>query len=153
LQELGITHYTAPVELNYQELKTLGIGDSDLIVYGYQPVMVSAQCLFESTTGCRKCKEGNSGNLVDRLGKSFFVQANCNSCYNVIYNGQALSLLKHSQEITDLRPRNIRLDFTFETDEEMQKVLTAFISEFYHKEKNMVELMDYTTGHFKRGVE
>jgi putative protease len=153
LQELGITHYTAPVELNYQELKTLGIGDSDLIVYGYQPVMISAQCLFESTTGCRKCKEGNSGNLVDRLGKSFFVQANCNSCYNVIYNGQALSLLKHSQEITDLRPRNIRLDFTFETDEEMQKVLTAFISEFYHKEKNMVELMDYTTGHFKRGVE
>ncbi|MDF2485920.1 MAG: hypothetical protein K0R46_2088 [Herbinix sp.] len=153
LQELGITHYTAPVELNYQELKTLGIGDSDLIVYGYQPVMISAQCLFESTTGCRKCKEGNSGNLVDRLGKSFFVHANCNSCYNVIYNGQALSLLKHSQEITDLRPRNIRLDFTFETDEEMQKVLTAFISEFYHKEKNMVELMDYTTGHFKRGVE
>ncbi|MDF2907776.1 MAG: hypothetical protein K0R34_3097 [Herbinix sp.] len=153
LQELGINHYTAPVELNYQELKGLGIWDSDLIVYGYQPVMVSAQCLFESTVGCKKCKEGNAGNLVDRLGKSFFVQANCNSCYNIIYNGQALSLLKYSQEIKDLNPQMIRLDFTLETAEEVQKVLAAFVSEFYHRDEAVAEISDYTTGHFKRGVE
>ncbi len=152
-EELGISHYTAPVELNYQELKGLGIWDSDLIVYGYQPVMVSAQCLFESTSGCKKCKEGNEGNLVDRLGKSFYVQANCNGCYNIIYNGQPLSLLKYTREINDLRPRNIRLDFTFETAEEVQKVLSAYITEFYQKGKTMVEITDYTTGHFKRGVE
>lgn len=152
-EELGIKHYTAPVELNYQELKTLEIMDSDLIVYGYQPVMVSAQCLFESTTGCRKAKDGNNGNLVDRLGKSFLVQANCNSCYNIIYNGQALSLLKYSQEITELNPRNLRLDFTFEDEKEMRSVLTAFVAEFYRKERTKIEIADYTTGHFKRGVE
>lgn len=152
-KKLGIKHYTAPVELNYQELKGLGIGDSDLIVYGYQPVMVSAQCLFESTVGCKKCKEGNEGNLVDRLGKSFFVQANCDGCYNIIYNGQALSLLKYSQEVKDLKPRNIRLDFTFETAGEVQKILSAFISEFYQKDKGLTLISDYTTGHFKRGVE
>ena len=152
-QELDITHYTAPVELNYQELRTLGIADSDLIVYGYQPVMISAQCLFESTTGCRKAKDGNQGNLVDRLGKNFLVQANCNSCYNMIYNGQALSLLKHRQEITDLHPKNLRLDFTFEDEKEMRGVLTAFVAEFVGEGSTKTEIVDYTTGHFKRGVE
>ncbi|MBP1754470.1 MAG: hypothetical protein H6Q59_868 [Firmicutes bacterium] len=153
LSEWGIEHFTAPVELNYQELKTLGVTDSDLIIYGYQPVMISAQCLYESTTGCRKSSKGNTGNLVDRLGKSFLVQANCNSCYNIIYNGQALSLLKYSQEIADLSPENLRLDFTFETGEEMQKILSTFIFEFFDGERVKLELNDYTTGHFKRGVE
>ncbi len=152
-QELGIVHYTAPVELNYQELKTLGIWDSDLIVYGYQPVMVSAQCLFESTGGCKKCKEGNAGKLVDRLGKSFLVQANCNGCYNIIYNGQPLSLLKYRQEINDLSPRSIRLDFTFESALEVQNILSSYVSEFFGTNKAVTEISDYTTGHFKRGVE
>jgi putative protease len=152
-QELGINLYTAPVELNYQELKTLGIWDSDLIVYGYQQVMISAQCLFESTVGCKKCKEGNTGNLVDRLGKSFLVQANCNGCYNTIYNGQPLSLLKYKQEINDLNPRNIRLDFTFESAQEVKNILSAYVSEFCGKNKTVTEIQDYTTGHFKRGVE
>ncbi len=153
LNKLEISHYTAPVELNYQELKELGVCDSDLIVYGHQPVMVSAQCLFENTVGCKRCKEGNSGNLVDRLGKSFLVQANCKGCYNIIYNGQVLSLLKYNCEIIGMKPRNIRLDFTFETAEEMQRVLSAFVAEFFQKEKAMTEILDYTTGHFKRGVE
>ncbi|MGF7145717.1 putative protease [Anaerotaenia torta] len=152
-EELGITHYTAPVELNYQELKELGISDCDLIVYGYQPVMVSAQCLFANTSGCRKNKQGNTGNLVDRLGKSFFVQARCNSCYNIIYNSQVLSLLKYSREIAELGPSGLRLDFTLEDGEEVRKVLSAFVTEFYQKKNGGLELTDYTTGHFKRGVE
>ncbi len=152
-QELGISHYTAPVELNYQELRTLGIWDSDLIVYGYQPVMVSSQCLFESTVGCKKCKEGNTGNLVDRLGKSFLVQANCKGCYNTIYNGQPLSLLKYKQEINDLSPRNIRLDFTFESVQEVQNILSSYVYEFCGTNKSVTDILDYTTGHFKRGVE
>ncbi len=151
--KLGIRHYTAPVELNYQELKVLGICDSDLIVYGHQLVMVSAQCLFESTVGCKKCKEGNAGKLVDRLGKSFLVQANCNTCNNIIYNGQPLSLLKYRQEIIDLSPRNIRLDFTFESVQEVGNILSGFTKDFFHKNKEIIDISDYTTGHFKRGVE
>jgi putative protease len=64
-----------------------------------------------------------------------------------------LSLLKYSNEIKDLNPRTIRLDFTLETAEEVQKALTAFVSTFYQKDKAEAEISDYTTGHFKRGVE
>jgi putative protease len=152
-RELGIEHYTAPVELNYQELRELGIKDSDMIVYGYQPVTISAQCLFESTQGCKKCKQGNRGRLVDRIGKGFHVQTDCNGCYNIIYNTQVLSLLKQKEEIKRLAPRNIRLDFTLETKEETKKILAAFLAVFYHGEKNVTGPEDYTTGHFKRGVE
>lgn len=152
-REQGIGHYTAPVELNYQELLELGISDCDMIVYGYQPVMVSAQCLFESTKGCNKCKEGNKGHLVDRLGKKFYVQTNCNGCYNILYNGQPLSLLKQEAELHELAPKSLRLDFTGEDIEFMKEVLQCYINVFvYHKPSSMPKA-DYTNGHFKRGVE
>jgi putative protease len=124
--------------------------------------MVSAQCLFENTEGCRRCKAGennktgdksHTGYLTDRLGKKFYVQTNCNGCYNIIYNGQALSLLKQETEIRSLSPQNIRLDFSQETIEEMKQVVTLFIDMYRYGKKNSFELSDYTTGHFKRGVE
>lgn len=155
-KEQGITRLTAPVEQNYQELKTLGIKGCDFLVYGYLPLMVSAQCLYESTEGCSKCRNGEqnkAGFLVDRMGKKFFVQTNCNGCYNTIYNGQRLSLLKYADEISVLKPMNIRLDFTIENGEEAKKVLKAFISTFLYDKNPGVEIDDYSTIHFKRGVE
>jgi putative protease len=122
-------------------------------VYGYQPVMVSAQCLFENTKGCRKQEQGNYGRLVDRLGKSFFVLANCRGCYNIIYNSQPLSLLKQEEDIRRLHPKGLRLDFTQEGKEEIKKVLAAYIDVFCYGRKSSAELTDYTTGHFKRGIE
>lgn len=154
--EFDITRFTAPVELNYQELKALGITGSDIIVYGYLPLMVSTQCLYESTEGCRRCKTGaygNEGYLVDRLEKKFYVQTNCTGCYNIIYNGQALSLLKQEPEVRALHPGNIRLDFTMETIDEMKQVINTFMDSYLHGRKQSLELSDYTTGHFKRGIE
>ncbi|MFT4144133.1 MAG: DUF3656 domain-containing protein [Mobilitalea sp.] len=155
-------YYTAPVELNYQELKNLGVEDCDLIVYGYLPMMTSTQCLFDNTEGCRKGKKredrtqakiGFHGILTDRMGKEFFVKANCEGCYNVIYNGQPLSLHQQVKELHKLKPRGIRLDFTKESGEQTKKVMQVFIEEYYYNRKSLIELNDYTTGHFKRGVE
>ncbi|NLZ83114.1 MAG: hypothetical protein GX915_05565, partial [Clostridiales bacterium] len=157
-KEKGITRFGAPVELNFGELKTLGIKDCDMVVYGHQPVMVSAQCLYASTSGCRKEKGiiSHNGYLLDRISKKFFVQTNCDSCYNIIYNGQSLSLLKQVSEVKKLAPRNIRLDFTFETEEETKKVIKAFADNYFHDKNVNIAMSDktqYTTGHFKRGIE
>lgn len=161
-REQGIHRFTAPVELNVQELKKLGITDCDMIVYGYQPLMISAQCLFESTQGCLKRKKGQSnssrelyhkGYLTDRLGKKFYVQTNCRECYNIIYNGQALSLLQYAPEIRNLGPARIRLDFTKESKDEAKQVLSAFTDTFYYGRQRMEARSDYTTGHFKRGID
>lgn len=150
----GIRRFTAPVELNYKELHRLGLKDSELMVYGYLPLMVSVQCLHESTGSCSRCKAGEhrTDYLVDRIGKKFFVQTNCNGCYNTIYNGQCLSLLNYKEEIGSLNPEGIRLDFTLETGDEVKQVLSAFINSFYYGRETALTLTNLTTGHFKRGV-
>lgn len=153
--EKGIIDFTAPLELNEKELKDLGLHDCELMVYGYLPVMVSAQCLYASTQGCKKRKAASckSDYLSDRLGKKFLVKTNCGSCYNVIYNGQPLSLIGQSEKVTELKPYGIRLDFTYENADEMNKILSAYIDTFAYGNKVTVDFDNITTGHFKRGVE
>ena len=48
---------TAPLELNYNELREVGLESSELVVYGHVPMMVSAQCVTKTVAGCRKEKE------------------------------------------------------------------------------------------------
>jgi len=161
-KELGINHFTAAVELNYKELKELGVSDSDMPVYGYLPLMISAQCVFDNAAACLKAQaagsktqkdemEAKDGLLTDRLGKKFFVRAFCKGCYNVIYNGQPLALHKQADEIIALKPENIRLDFTIETEEQMKKILDIFIGSYFSGGFDGA-IDDYTTGHYKRGV-
>ena len=83
---------TLPVELNRREIAGLqSTVNSKMIVYGYQPLMVSAQCLMK-TTG--KCAE-NPGitNWEDRRHKKFLVHNICAFCYNLIYNTVPLYLM------------------------------------------------------------
>lgn len=154
-QEKGIYDFTAPLELNEKELKDLGLSDCELMVYGFMPVMVSAQCLYANTRGCKKCKPGANGTdyLSDRIGKKFYVRSYCNSCYNIIYNGQRLSLIGQTEKIANLKPCGIRLDFTFENAEETDRVLSAYIDAFLYGREASLEFDNITTGHFKRGVE
>ena len=151
----GINDFIAPIELNKKELYQLGLGDCEMIVYGYLPLMVSVQCLYASTEGCSKCKAGENrfDYLLDRIGKKFFVRTNCSSCYNVIYNGQRLSLLGQTDAIKKLQSNGIRLDFTYEATDEMKTVVEAFIGEYVYGRKEMLEFDNITAGHFKRGVD
>ena len=88
---------TAPLELNYNELREVGLESSELVVYGHVPMMVSAQCVTKTVAGCRKEK----GILVmkDRYQKEFFVKNNCDYCYNIIYNSLPVVLTDQKQEI------------------------------------------------------
>ena len=159
----GISHFTAAIELNARELKELGIEDSDMPVYGYLPLMVSAQCVFDNTVACARGKDAKAnteydegkrpeGVMTDRLDKKFFVRAYCSSCYNIIYNGQPLALHRQADEICALGPQNIRLDFTIETAGQMRRILDIFIGSYLHGESYDDAINDYTTGHYKRGV-
>lgn len=154
-REKGITEFTAALELNSRELEQVGIEDSNIMVYGYLPLMVSAQCLYESTDGCKRCKLGTPriDYLLDRMDKKFYVQSNCVGCYNIIYNGQRLSLLRYKEEIQGMNPKNIRLDFVFEGYNEVSMVLDKYVKGFYEGTEGELEIEKLTAGHFKRGVE
>lgn len=151
--------FTLPVELNNRELeaRTAGcdsdkknIPDSELLVYGSIPVMVTAQCIQKTVTGCSKCPDYLY--LKDRVKKVFPVRNKCRFCYNTIYNSTPLSLLKEKKQIDRLNPGILRLSFTSEDAQQTKKVLKAHVSTFLRGESSELD-GEFTRGHFRRGVE
>ena len=148
---IGTQCTTAPVELNYHELKELGTENMELIVYGYLPVMVTAGCIQKNTS---KCTKTNSMLILsDRYQKKFFVKNICNYCYNVIYNVAPLMLVDQKDEITALNPYRMRLQFTKENAIKTQKILEIYSDVFIHGKDADISDMEFTRGHFKRGVK
>lgn len=141
---------TFPLELNARELRQQGGWKKELIVYGYLSMMVSSQCLVNTTKGCKNQPQ----NLVlkDRKQKEFVVKNHCKYCYNTIYNTSPLVLLDQEPMIRKIGPERIRLSFTTESAQETKRVLQAF-KEVFEGQKPAEWNQDFTRGHFKRGIE
>ena len=153
LKEWNIEHFTLPVELNRNELLDLTCENGEMILYGHQPLMISAGCLHKNTSGCDRIP--GIFYLKDRYAKIFPVKNNCRECYNVIYNTSPLFLFHHQQELQRLAPEAVRLHFTIENKKKMEQVFELYRQAFQENRKISPEqyFKDYTNGHFKRGVE
>ncbi|MDY4970198.1 MAG: DUF3656 domain-containing protein [Lachnospiraceae bacterium] len=151
---LEILRLTAPLELNEKELAERGCTDSELMIYGYLPMMVTAGCI-RKTTGCCNHK-GESVILTDRKGISFTADCCCKYCYNIIYNSLPCYLLDKKAEIDRLRPAAVRLSFTVETEKQVKDIL-ADLDRFAdcrcaEAQKTKQQSFPVTRGHFTRGV-
>lgn len=156
MKRQGFHQYTAPMEQNARELKELGIRGAVLPVYGYQPVMVTANCIKKTVDKCRKEEPGVSPGylyLRDRFQKQFAVRRLCRYCYNIIYNSAPLFLADKAAEIKELMPGELRLDFTVETGEQVQRFAKICEDAFIRGKKAALPRTEYTRGHFKRGVK
>lgn len=150
MESLGADEQTLPVELNGRELAELGCEGKELTVYGSIPVMVSAQCVRRTVSGCDR-KPGIL-TLKDRVGKEFPVRNCCRFCYNLIYNSTPLSLLGQEKQVKNLGPARLRLQFTMEEPGRAAEIAEAFGDSFLRgRERTLAG--DFTRGHFKRGVE
>lgn len=148
---LGIIEDTVPYELNGGELLHRGNGHSEMVIYGYQPLMVSAQCVRKNFVKCDKKSETMI--LQDRYRKKFMVQCNCEECYNVIYNSLPLGILKESAQIMDMNLKGLRLCFTRETKREMESITEEFYHVYMEGKTTCFSGDRFTKGHLKRGVE
>ncbi len=154
--KIKVDEYYISLELNEHEQEELigsinANGYDDIVhsslVYGRIPMMITANCIRKTLDNCTK----STGFYIleDRLNKPFPIYCDCRYCYNVIYNTVPLSLHKYIEKL--IKRGNIRLDFTNETFEETQDVMKYFISlmnsykDPYYK--------DYTTGHYRRGID
>lgn len=136
---------TMPLELNQKEINRRNNKGSQMIIYGYYPLMVSAQCVHKTSYKCDRTPQITY--LKDRYNKIFPVWNNCSECYNIIYNSCPTVLFNNMQKIKNAGIDALRLDFTFEKPEEIDTVMAAF-------ESNSADgIKEYTNGHFKRGVE
>ncbi len=149
MREYGAARQTIPVELNGREIGERG-GYGEMIIYGYLPMMVSAQCIRKTTEGCTGKPEILY--LKDRKGKEMPVRNQCRFCYNTIYNESPMSLLGLSGEIARFAPDSLRLNFTVEDRKTTEQVLLSFYREFVEG-KSVSAPENFTRGHFKRGVE
>ena len=142
---------TAPLELNFKELKEVGVENSELVVYGYFPMMVSAQCVKKTTEGCKKQK--GQIFIKDRYQKQFAVKNHCDYCYNIIYNTAPVVLTDQKMEIIELNPKAIRLHFTTENRQSMRKIMELYNEVFYKGGQAIEPEFEFTRGHFKRGIK
>ncbi len=149
--DFGAAFTTLPYELNERELLRRGCREDELVVYGYQPLMITANCLAKTLGRCQK-KPGFLY-LEDRYQKHFPVRCCCEGCYNVIYNSAPLYLLDSTKEISGLNPGGLRLHFTLEGEKEITRILSEAVS--VYKNGNPPDLFpkEFTRGHLKRGVE
>lgn len=154
---IGIS-LTAPVELNYNELKANAGIYQELVVYGRYPMMVSAGCLQKTyhalQNGQDSCKKDKSMlYLNDRYHKQFPVRMVCQDCYNIIYNSLPVSLLENKHDVDRLHVPVLRLLFTTEEGSLVRKIAEQFTNVYLHGGSEMLPVDSYTRGHFKRGVE
>lgn len=148
---------TLPYELNERELKQRGCENAVLPVYGRQPMMVSAGCVYKSLNRCRKAEKKALEpeayyRLKDRKNAQFPVRPVCTECYNVIYNSLPLSLLNQKERMEALGVSDFRISFTVESAPEVRRILDAF-GKNYIENVPVAETFEFTRGHFKRGVE
>ncbi len=136
--EHGVSGDTVPLELNSREIMHRNNIGSQMIVYGYYPLMTTANCVHKNTKGCDKKQKLIY--LKDRYNKSFAVCNNCKECYNTIYNSLPTMLTKNISKLKEAGIRSFRYSFTIETPKQLKAVMDDKVAE-------------YTNGHYKRGVE
>lgn len=146
----NVSRMTVPLELNAQEIKRLNMEHLELNVYGYAPMMVSAQCITKSINGCKN--ETGYTELNDRVNKSNLVKNCCDYCYNIVYNNCPTFIMDEWEELMNINPSVLRLSFTVENKIETKEILDLIpsLSNDIIKDKCMKE---YTKGHFRRGVK
>ena len=143
--ELNISLDTMPLELNGREIARRSNADTEMIVYGYYPLMTSAQCVHRNSSKCDKCKQITY--LKDRYNKLFPVKNMCNECYNVIYNTLPTMLFNDIARLKESKIHNLRLMFTVEDAAETREILS------YFENPSVKRRGEFTNGHYKRGVE
>lgn len=141
--EFDILRDTIPLELNQKEIRNRDNVNSEMVLYGHYPLMITAGCVHKNTKSCDK----TSGltYLKDRYQVLFPVKNYCQDCYNVIYNSVPVLLFGEQKKLKSYGVSHFRLDFSVEHAKEVENVLNLF--------EGNGEKIDYTNGHYKRGVE
>lgn len=148
-KKLGLNCITLSRELNQDGLNeilhTSNI-DTELIVYGNLPIMVSNYCFLGKTNHCypdcgQNCTKISNYYLKDRLGFEFRIIPDSFQTVTLICNSKTLSI-----STKELPIASVRLDMIDETIEQ----ITEAINKAYVREK--LEGLQYTNGNLYREV-
>ena len=118
----------------------------EILVYGRLPLMLTENCIIKNRTGVCAC-QGAVQKLVDRKGEEFPILPDPGTCRSVIYNGKKLYLLDKRDDLSRLGLWALRLQFTTETPQDVDRVLRQWA------QKAPFDGASCTRGLYIRGVE
>ena len=145
LAEAGLRSVTASFELRLAQVRDLVRAlDTELIVYGRLPAMVTDQCVVKDAGGACPCT--GPATLSDRMGSVFPVVREF-GCRNVIYNAHKLFLADKPEDIAACRLWAGRLLFTTESPRECVEVAKSYLGRNEYRPNGL------TRGLYYRGVE
>ena len=96
----------------------------EILAYGRLPLMITENCLIRGRTGQCTCHLG-SAKLVDKTGSEFPIIRDGNTCRSVLLNGKKLYWLDRQEDLARLGLWAVRLYFTTENPQEVDRVLSA----------------------------
>ncbi len=149
--------FVSSAELTYNEIKNLST-NTLLKIYGYQKVMVSANCISGNYCGGCAQKSSQMMNLTDDMGNVFYVRNYCGECYNIMYNGVPTSILDRLDLIHDSFT-DAYIELTVEDGEKTNKIMDYIekniigLDDMEHDNDVHAPIKEYTRGHYFKGIE
>ena len=146
LADADLLSATASFELRMAQVRDLvKCLDTELIIYGRLPCMVTEQCIISRSTGGCSCDSGSAA-LSDRMGSVFPVVKEF-GCRNVILNAHKLFLADKTGDVLSCGLWAGRLMFTTEMPRECVQIVRAYQGQSDYRPNGL------TRGLYYRGVE
>ena len=145
VRQAGFLSATASIELRIAQIRDLSKTlDTEMIVYGRLPLMVSDQCVIRHSSG--RCSCAIPAQMSDRMGAVFPVVKEY-GCRNVIYNAHKLFLADKAEDLYGAGLWGMRMLFTTETPRECLEVAKVYLGQSDYQPNVL------TRGLYYRGVE
>ena len=145
LQQAGLVSATASFELRVAQIRDLAKSiDTEMIVYGRLPCMITEQCIIRNSAGRCNCSVPN--NLADRRGALFPVLPAFGH-RTQIFNAHKLYLADKHEDYETAGLWGVRLMFTTETPRECVAVTQSYLGLTDYRPNGL------TRGLYYRGVE
>lgn len=145
LKEMGLISATLSFEQRMARVRDLSkCLDTELIVYGRLPLMITQNCIIRNRSNQCNCK--NSNVLTDRTGAQFPV-LRARGCRNEIFNSKKLYLADKLDSFQRLGLWAARLNFTTENPRECVTIMERYLG------KGSYNPVDITRGLYFRDVE
>ena len=145
LRQAGFASATASFELRIAQIRDLSKTlDTEMIVYGRLPLMVSDQCVIRHSSGRCGCQV--PAQMADRMGAVFPVVREF-GCRNVIYNAHKLYLADKAEDLYGAGLWGLRMMFTTESARECLEVAKVYLGQSDYQPNVL------TRGLYYRGVE
>ena len=145
IRQAGFISATASFELRLSQIRDMIKPlDTELIIYGRIPLMVSDQCIIRHSAG--RCNCQTPGQMADRMGSVFPVVKEF-GCRNVIYNAHKLYLADKAEDVYAAGAWGLRMMFTTEGMRECVEVAKGYMGLSDYKPNVL------TRGLYYRGVD